>query len=158
MSVFVLNETQKSKLDSLKANEVVNNEKVTKELLNVWKIVQGEEAETNFQYEYDELFDEYDEVCKVSLDEFVEIAPTIYHRIGKTKGEKIYKAITKGKFTDEITREVNVNNKIKKIEEDSRIPQRAKEKAIESRKIMLKEANELKEKGVEVTKNICWKI
>lgn len=158
MSVFVLNEKQQEKLSKMTVEKLVSNEKVTDELLNVWKIVQGEEAEQNFQYEYDELFDEYDEVCAVSLEEFKKLAPVLYERVGSTKGDKIYNAIKNGKFTVGLTKKVNVENKIKEIQEDERLPEDVKKVQIEKRKVILKEANALEEKGVKVNKNLCWKI
>ena len=151
----MLSEKQQQKLDNLQAKDV--SEKVRKELLNVWKIYRGNEATKNFQYEYDELFDEYDKVCEVSLDEFKNIAPTIYKRIGGTAGSKIFNGITKGKFTVGLTKKENVDASIEKIK-NSGISEKKKAEQIEKRELMFEEGQALKKKGVKLTKNLAWKI
>lgn len=158
MSVFVLNEKQQEKLSKMTVEKIVGNEKVTNELLNTWKIIQGEEAEETFQFEYDELFDEFDEVCPITLIELRETAPEIYNRIGSTKGNKIFNGIKSGKFTVGLTKKENVDAKIKSIQENPRINDAVKEKQIAKRKTMYEEGKKLHDKGVTLTKNMAWKI
>lgn len=158
MSVFVLDDKQKTKLSNLTVEQVAVRENVAIELINTWKVLRGEQASDNFQYEYDELLDEDDKVCEISLQEFKETAPTIYKRIGDTEGNKIHVAIKNGKYTVGLTKEINVKNKIKEIKENPRLNPEKKRKQIEERKIMLKEGQELAKKKVNLTKNLAWKI
>lgn len=153
-----LSEKQVAKLDALEPKDV--SEKMLKIYLNTWKIVQGIDAEKNFQYEYDEIFDEYDKVCEVSLEEFKTIAPTIYQTIGGTLSNKIYYGIKNGLLTHGLTLETNVNKKIKEIEENKNglLSAEKIKKQVERRKTMFKEGQTLEEKGVKLTKGLAWKI
>lgn len=153
-----LSEKQVAKLDNLEPKDV--SEKVLKIYLNTWKIVQGIDAEKNFQYEYDEIFDEYDKVCEVSLEEFKTIAPTIYKTIGDTKSNKIYHGIKNGLLTHGLTLETNVNKKIEEIKENKNGLLSAEKIKIQiaKRKTMFKEGQALEEKGVKLTKGLAWKI
>ncbi len=152
----MLSKSKIEKLQNLKPEEV--SDKMRDELLNTWKVMEGEKAEKEFSEEYDEIFDEYDIVCNVSLNEFKEIAPEIYNRIGGCKGNKIFKAIKDGHFTVGLTEETNVKNKIEKIKTAPLLSEEVKKAQIEKRLIMFKEGQELKEKDVELTKSLAWKI
>lgn len=158
MSVFVLDDKQKEKLSKLTVEQVALRENVAKELINTWKVLRGQNASESFQYEYDELLDEEDKVCEISLQEFKETAPTIYDRIGGTEGSKIHVAIKTGKYTVGLTKEVNVKNKIEEIKKNSRLSPSKREKQIKERETMFKEGQELAKKKVNLTKNLAWKI
>ena len=151
----MLSKSKIAKLENLKPEEV--SEKMRDELLNTWKIMEGEKAEKEFSEEYDEIFDEYDVVCNVTLEEFKKIAPEIYNRIGGCKGNKIFKAIKDGHFTVGLTEETNVKNKIEKIK-SAPLSQQDKAIQINKRLQMFEEGKKLKEKDVELTKSLAWKI
>lgn len=151
-----LKQSQKDKLDNLTV-EKLSDKKIT-ELLNAWKVLEGEKAEEEFEKEYDELFDEFETVCKISLKEFQTIAPKLYEKIGGTEGSKIYQGIKKGLLTIDLTRKVNVDKKIESIQNNNHLSKEKKDSIIENRKAILKEVEKLQEKGVEVDANIAWKI
>ena len=150
-----LTNEQKQKLDVLEVESI--SEDTLKELIRVFKIVQGRESADEFEYEYDYDLDEEEHV-NVSLSTFKETCPLIYSKISTWDGNKIFKAMEGNKFTRLIVNKQAHEDKIKEISENKRISQSKRDKQIADRKQMRSEYESLKKINGRLDSNTCWKI
>lgn len=159
---MVLSEEKKSKLDNLTVEEMAvkkNFIKTANKYIDVSKVLRGEEKEENFGYEYDDLFEEWEQIVPISLDEFKSIAPKIYKKIGETDSKKIFKAIEGENkvLTDNLVKNSMVKEMIKKIQR-GKTSEKTKKEKIADRKAMYEEGKKLKKEGVELNKSLAWDI
>lgn len=150
-----LNETQKNKLDNIQIDEL--KEETLLKLIRVSKIVQGEEALSEFEYEYDYDLDEVEQT-NIAFEDFKKTAPTIYNKIIKWDGNKIFKAMEENKFVKLIVNKRLYEDKIKEIRNNDRINEEKKDTQIAIRKKMREEYEALTKLNGSLDSNTCWKI
>lgn len=148
-----LNENQKAKLDALSPDELKKETLTT--LIRVFKIVDGEQQ--NFEFEYDFDLDEVN-VLNIPLDDFIEYAPTIYNKIIKWNGGQIFKATQGNKFAKTITNTKLHEEKIKEIESNTRLSESKRNEQIKIREQMRKEYLKVHERGGHLNSQTCWTI